>query len=396
MSKIYALIPAAGMGARMEAGEPKQYLPLKGRPLLYHALKTLCAHGAIERVFLVVQPGDERFHACDWSGLPPKFDALYCGGATRAASVFNGLIAASDVVDLDDWVLVHDAVRPCLTQDALDRLISTVREEKDGGLLALPVTDTLKRADAGDHVLETASRSELWTAQTPQMFRYHLLVQALGSHASENFTDEASAVERLGARPKLVRGDARNIKITYPGDIALAEAILGGGENTMRIGQGYDAHALRAGRRLVIGGVTIPHESGLDGHSDADVLLHAICDALIGAAGLGDIGRHFPDTDARYLNADSRELLRATQALLTNNGWRVVNVDATIIAQAPRMAPHISAMVANIASDLTVPWSVISVKAKTTERMGFVGRGEGMAAEAVALIAPRQVHGATG
>ena len=226
MPKFHALIPAAGSGARMGADLPKQYLPLAGKPLLYHALDRLCRHPAIERVFVVLAPGDREFARHDWQPLAAKFEPLYCGGETRAASVFNGLIAASDAIDDEDWLLVHDAVRPCLPIDALERLITGLREEKTGGLLALPVVDTLKRGDADSYVVQTAPRDNLWQAQTPQMFRYRLLVEALHATDPALATDEARAIEQLGLRPKLVMGDTRNVKVTYPQDLAVAEAIL--------------------------------------------------------------------------------------------------------------------------------------------------------------------------
>lgn len=226
MLKFHALIPAAGSGARMGADLPKQYLPLAGKPLLYHALEPLCRHPAIERVFVVLAPGDQRFAQHDWRPLAAKLEPLYCGGETRAASVFNGLMAASDAIDSEDWVLVHDAARPCLPRDALERLITSLCDEKTGGLLALPVVDTLKRGDAESYVVQTESRDDLWQAQTPQMFRYRLLVEALHATDPALATDEARAIEQLGLRPKLVMGDTRNLKITYPQDLALAELIL--------------------------------------------------------------------------------------------------------------------------------------------------------------------------
>jgi 2-C-methyl-D-erythritol 4-phosphate cytidylyltransferase/2-C-methyl-D-erythritol 2,4-cyclodiphosphate synthase len=235
--------------------------------------------------------------------------------------------------------------------------------------------------------VRTESRADLWQAQTPQMFRYRLLMEALSEVGVDAVvTDEASAVEQHGYRPRLVMGDSRNLKVTYPQDLALAELILKNGKSIMRVGQGFDVHALVAGRRLVIGGVDIPFERGLAGHSDADVLLHAITDALLGAAALGDIGRHFPDTDPRYRGADSRVLLRDTVRLLAERGFGVVNVDSTVITEAPRLARYIPAMVENIAADLGIPASAVNVKAKTAERLGFVGRGEGIVAEAVVLI----------
>ena len=226
MSKLFALIPAAGSGSRMGTDLPKQYLPLAGKPLLYHALGALCGNRSIERVFVVLAQGDKRFAQYDWQPFTARFEPLYCGGETRAASVFNGLLAVRDEVDADDWVLVHDAVRPCLAPDCLDRLIVALRGEKTGGLLALPVVDTLKRADAAACVVRTEARENLWQAQTPQMFRYRVLLDALRNTDPAAVTDEAGAIEALGFRPKLVLGDSRNLKVTFPQDLALAELIL--------------------------------------------------------------------------------------------------------------------------------------------------------------------------
>ena len=226
MSKLFALIPAAGSGARMGTDLPKQYLQLAGKPLLYHALNGLCGNHAIERVFVVLAQGDKRYAQVDWQPFAARLDPLYCGGTTRAASVFNGLIAARGEIDADDWVLVHDAARPCLAAAALERLISTLRDEQTGGLLALPVVDTLKRGDAAEYVVQTEARDNLWQAQTPQMFRYGLLLEALHAIDPAAATDEAQAIERMGLRPKLVMGDSRNLKVTYPQDLALAELLL--------------------------------------------------------------------------------------------------------------------------------------------------------------------------
>ena len=230
MSKIFALIPAAGGGARMGAEVPKQYLPLAGRPVLYHAARALCLHREIEHVFVVLAQGDTRFGRQDWQPYGSKLAPLFCGGETRAASVFNGLLAARDAIDGGDWVLVHDAARPCLGLMALERLIATLRDEPTGGLLALPLVDTLKRGDGDSYVVRTEARDNLWHAQTPQMFRYRLLLEALRSVDPATATDEARAVEQLGLRPKLVIGDARNLKVTYPPDLELAELILARGD----------------------------------------------------------------------------------------------------------------------------------------------------------------------
>lgn len=226
MPRYVALIPAAGSGSRMLAELPKQYAPLAGRPLLQHAVSTLCAHPLISQVFVVLSPGDRHFGNCDWSACGEKLIPLYCGGETRAASVFNGLLAANDAIDGRDWVLVHDAARPCLRAADIDRLVAAVGDGDAGGLLAVPVADTLKRASAAGEVLQTAPRENLWRAQTPQMFRYRVLIEALRRADIAAVTDESSAVEQTGVRPRLVPGSEANLKVTYPEDLALAERIL--------------------------------------------------------------------------------------------------------------------------------------------------------------------------
>jgi len=222
MSEFHALVPAAGFGARMGNELPKQYLPLAGQPLIFHALHTLCASAEIATVFVVLAPEDTLFHSYDWSRFGDKLQPLFCGGTTRAESVLNGLLASE--LEPDDWVLVHDAARPCLTQAHLAKLIAELRDDEVGGILAVPVADTLKRADAESRILRTENREQLWQAQTPQMFRAGLLAQALRQCGS--VTDEASAVEALGLRPKLVLSESGNFKVTYPQDLLLAELLL--------------------------------------------------------------------------------------------------------------------------------------------------------------------------
>ena len=224
--RFFALIPAAGSGTRMGAAMPKQYALLAGKPMLQHALHTLCAHPRIEQVFVVLSSGDRHFGAGDWSACGDKLSALFCGGETRAASVFNGLLAANDAIDGIDWVLVHDAARPCLRAADIDRLIAEVGDSEVGGLLAVPVADTLKRANAQREAVQTEAREHLWCAQTPQMFRYRVLIEALRRADIAAVTDEASAVEQTGAKPKLVLGSSTNLKVTYPEDLTLAELIL--------------------------------------------------------------------------------------------------------------------------------------------------------------------------
>jgi 2-C-methyl-D-erythritol 4-phosphate cytidylyltransferase len=227
MARHFALVPAAGVGARLAAAVPKQYLTLAGRPLLWHAVASLLAHPAIGRVAVVLHPQDEQFEQQPWGQMGERMTALRCGGASRAESVSNGLSALADDLADDDWVLVHDAARPCLGIELLERLIDTLDGDDVGGLLAVPVADTLKRGDAHQRIVRTEAREGLWRAQTPQMFRYGLLTQALAAADLPGVTDEASAVEALGLSPRLVQGSERNIKVTYPEDLALAELILG-------------------------------------------------------------------------------------------------------------------------------------------------------------------------
>jgi len=222
MTEFHALVPAAGFGARMGHGIPKQYLPLAGQPMIFHAINTLCSCNEIATVFVVLSPDDSLFHEFDWAPFGDKLQTLYCGGHTRADTVLNGLLASE--IEPDDWVLVHDAARPCLTQAHLDKLIAELRDDAVGGILAVPVADTLKRADAQGRIAHTEERGGLWQAQTPQMFRVGLLAQAL-QHCSA-VTDEASAIEALGLHPRLVAGDSSNFKVTYPQDIRLAELLL--------------------------------------------------------------------------------------------------------------------------------------------------------------------------
>ena len=226
MNRAHALIPAAGSGARLGAGLPKQYVEIAGRPLLYHALRVLALHPRIEQVFVVLTQGDDRFQRFDWSEFGARVKPLYCGGETRAASVFNGLLATRDVIAAADWVLVHDAARPCLGREEIDRLFGELDEDDTGGLLAVPAADTLKRANRESRVAATEPRENLWLAQTPQMFRYRLLIEALRAADPAVVTDEARAIEGMGLKPRLVMGDTRNIKVTYPEDLELAELLL--------------------------------------------------------------------------------------------------------------------------------------------------------------------------
>ena len=387
--RYWVVVPAAGAGRRMGAAIPKQYLPLAGRPVLAHTLSTFLTPPRIAGLVVVISAEDEYWPQVA-AQLPQDKPCLVTnGGAERSASVLNGLQALTTIAQLEDWVLVHDAARPCLRASDLELLISTLANDPLGGLLAVPVSDTLKQADARERVMATADRSTLWRALTPQMFRLGALLAALRQAQAKglSITDEAMAVEASGGAPRLVEGRADNLKITKPEDLALAEFYLRGGlEIQMRIGHGFDVHAFGAGTCITLGGVRIPYHQGLVAHSDGDVLIHALCDALLGAAALGDIGQHFPDSSAEFRNIDSRILLRRVVDLLRERSLQIGNVDTTIIAQAPRMAPHLPQMRAYLAADLCIAEERVNVKATTTERLGYLGRGEGIAAHAVALL----------
>ena len=400
--RCYALVPCAGSGSRAGSAGPKQYAAIAGRPLVAHTLAALAGVARLQATLVVLSPDDDQFEQQVPTFAGAQGWVARVGGASRALTVANGLavLRAHGASD-HDWVLVHDAAR-CLLQPAwVDRLIAACLPDTVGGLLALPLADTLKSAGAlpqaggPSRVASTLDRQGKWAAQTPQMFRLGPLATALQGAAAD-ITDEASAIEALGHQPRLVPGELENFKVTWPGDFALAERLLLTREPRMasaptlpalRLGEGWDIHQLVGGRPLVLGGITIPHSHGLLGHSDADALLHAITDALFGAAALGDIGRHFPDTDAAFKGADSGVLLAECARRVRAAGWSIVNVDATVIAQAPRLAPHMPAMVARIASLLGLAVGQVNVKAKTAEKMGPVGEGRAIEARAVCLLA---------
>ncbi len=387
--RYWAIVPAAGAGRRMGSAIPKQYLPLAGQSVIVHTLDTLLCHPRLAGVVVVISAEDEWWPEVAAGRVTDKPLLVVTGGAERSHSVLNGLNALQEQAHPEDWVLVHDAARPCLSTADLERLFTELTDDPVGGLLATPVQDTLKQVDAAGRIVATVDRSQLWRALTPQMFRLGPLRDALRGALAHGqlVTDEAAAMEAAGFTPRLIEGRADNLKITRPEDLALAEFYLTRRrEGTLRIGHGFDVHAFGPGEFITLGGVRIAHTQGLIAHSDGDVLLHALCDALLGAAGLGDIGQHFPDSHAAFRNIDSRILLRQVIALLQARQLAVGNVDATIVAQAPRMAPHIAAMRECIATDLNVAVDQVNVKATTTERLGYVGRGEGIAVHAVALL----------
>jgi 2-C-methyl-D-erythritol 4-phosphate cytidylyltransferase/2-C-methyl-D-erythritol 2,4-cyclodiphosphate synthase len=388
--RFWAIVPAAGRGERFASadrtGAPKQYAQLLGRSVLEWSLRPLLAEPRIEGIVAVLAPSDERWPDVARRLNSPKL-LTAIGGAHRQDSVMSGLEFLASRAAPDDWVMVHDAARPCVSGEDIRALADAVTNSQ-GAVLAAPIVDTVKREGAGG--LETVDRAGLWRALTPQVFAHAQLRRALqdAARAGVGVTDEAQAMERIGIRAALVAGSPFNIKVTRVEDLQTAADILKMREKSqMRIGQGVDVHAFGAGDHVVLGGVRIAHDRGIVAHSDGDVVIHALCDALLGAMGDGDIGQHFPDSDPRYRGADSRVFLRAVAERMTAAGLHLVNADITVLAESPRIGAHRGAMSANLAADLKVSADAINIKATTTERLGFIGRKEGLAAMASVLLA---------
>jgi 2-C-methyl-D-erythritol 4-phosphate cytidylyltransferase / 2-C-methyl-D-erythritol 2,4-cyclodiphosphate synthase len=394
--RLWAIVPAAGRGERFASaphGIPKQYTRLLGKSVLEWSLRALLTESRILGIVVVLAGGDERWPEVAQRINSPKLKTTI-GGAHRQDSVTNGLEFLASLARADDWVLVHDAARPCLSSidisalaDALETCAQGEAGEIGGAVLAAPIVDTVKRELAGG--LTTVDRAGLWRALTPQVFGFARLRHALQEAARSGVavTDEAQAMERIGVRAALVRGSPFNIKVTRAEDLKVAAGILTMGESSqMRIGQGVDVHAFGEGDHVVLGGVRIAHAQGVIAHSDGDVVIHALCDALLGAMGDGDIGQHFPDSDPRYRGADSRVFLRAVTERMKAAGLQLINADITVLAEAPRIGAHRSAMAANLAADLGVAPAAVNIKATTTERLGFIGRKEGLAAMASVLL----------
>jgi 2-C-methyl-D-erythritol 4-phosphate cytidylyltransferase/2-C-methyl-D-erythritol 2,4-cyclodiphosphate synthase len=392
--RVWAIVPAAGRGARFAASGasalPKQYAPLLGATVLDYALRALLAEPRVHAVVVALAADDVHWPAVA-AKLASRKLLTTVGGANRQDSVSNGLDYLAAHAAADDWVLVHDAARPCLSSQDLGALLDAVAApgSSSGAVLAAPVVDSVKRELGGR--VASVDRQGLWRALTPQIFPFVQLRHALkeAALAGVAVTDEAQAVERLGLQPVLVQGSPFNVKVTTAEDLAIAARLLKiTQEMPMRVGQGVDVHAFGAGDHVMLGGVRIAHVKGIVAHSDGDVVIHALCDALLGAMGDGDIGQHFPDTDPRYRGADSRVFLRVVAARMQAAGLTLVNADVTVLAEAPRVAAHRAAMAATLAEDLGVGAQLINIKATTTERLGFIGRGEGLAALASVLLGP--------
>jgi 2-C-methyl-D-erythritol 4-phosphate cytidylyltransferase/2-C-methyl-D-erythritol 2,4-cyclodiphosphate synthase len=387
--QVTAIVAAGGAGVRYGGALPKQLVEIDGQTILERTVRLFLDHASVSEVIVALP----RALLDD----PPAYlqrDAgrlrLVAGGTRRQDSVANAFRAASDSAEI---IVVHDAARPFASADLISRTIAAAAES-GAAVAAVQARDTVKRlkpgpADAGPHVQETLARETIFLAQTPQAFRRDVLRAALDT--AGDATDEATLAERAGYAVRIVEGEASNIKITAPEDAPLAEAIARRARpaRTGRAGIGYDLHRLVEGRPLVLGGVTIPYERGLSGHSDADALCHAITEAVLGAAAAGDIGRHFPDTDPAWQGASSIGLLRRAAGIAGAAGLEVGNVDATVIAERPKLAAYVDRMRANIAAALGIAVDRVSVKGKTNEGVGELGRGEAIAVHAIALLRSR-------
>ena len=380
VAKTVALVVAAGRGLRAGTALPKQYAPVLGRPLLAYTLAALAGHPRIDTVVTVVHPDDRTLYGAAAHGLDllPAVD----GGASRQNSVLKGLesLEGSDC----ETVLIHDGARPFVSPALIDRLLDRLATA-DGVIPAIAVVDSLKTVDGGI-VMSSQPRNGLFRAQTPQAFKFAKILAAHRAVSEDTFTDDAAIMEAAAGVVAVVDGGDDNIKVTEPGDFARAEAILLGRHGDVRSGFGVDVHGFGDGDAVTLCGVTIPHDRGLAGHSDADVALHALTDAVLGALAAGDIGDHFPPTDKKWQDAPSRIFLEHARDLVAERGELIAHVDVTIICEAPKVGPHRQAMQQAVSDMLRVAPDRVSVKATTTEKLGFTGRGEGIAAQAVATI----------
>lgn len=374
-----AVIVAAGSGTRAGPGQAKQWRLVAGKPVLRWSVEAFLAAGAADVVIVTTEDGEGALpHVL--AGLSGWSAAR--GGATRALSVQAGLAALAQRPDSEP-VLIHDAARPFLTATTIEGVLKALANA-DVALPALPVADTLKRAEPGQ-ALTTSSREHLWRAQTPQAARRGTLLAAYAAWSEGEPTDDAQVVEAAGGRVAIAPGDPLLMKLTYPEDFAMAERLAGAARIT-RVGQGFDAHRWGPGEEVWLCGVAIKHDETLIGHSDADAGLHALTDAILGAIGEGDIGDHFPPTDPKWKGAASDQFLRHAAELVAAKGGTIVNVDVTLICERPKIKPHRQAMRERLAEILSLSVDRVSVKATTTEKMGFTGRGEGLAASAVVAV----------
>lgn len=386
-----AVIAAGGAGVRMNSSVPKQFLELAGKPILLHTVERLAELDEVSLIVIALPPEHIQMAESILNRRPlPAEIKCVAGGPNRQESVRCGVAAVGPD---QEFIMVHDAVRPVCDRDLVLRVLEAAARH-GAAVPGLQATETIQRVSRTGRVLKTPPREELYAIQTPQAFRAEILRSSLEKAHAAGFlgTDESSVVRWAGHAVVVTPGSSENLKITRPIDLEIAARLIAGNPEhgmdmtKLRVGQGIDYHQLVEGRTLILGGVEIPFEKGLEGHSDADALLHAICDALLGAAALGDIGRHFPDTDPANRNRPSLEFLRDVRAKVEAAGWLTENIDATLLAQRPRLAPYMDGMKRNIAETLGLDPGAVNIKATTTEGMNAEGRGEGISAHAIALV----------
>ncbi len=380
MPSIAALIVAAGRGERAGGDKPKQYQRVAGKPLLAWTAEIFASHPAVAVTQFVIGPGQDSLLAEALPGMRARKPVI--GGATRQDSVRNGLESLKN--DHPDFVLIHDAARPLTSRALVDRVIASLAEGNDAAIPLLAAADTLRRREA-DGSWTLVPRDNLHRAQTPQGFRFQPILDAHHAHKDEQVTDDMALAQLAGLRIAAVPGEESNLKITTQDDFTMAEKLLSGRAD-IRTGMGYDAHRFTAGDHVWLGGIKIAHSHTLEGHSDADCALHALTDAILGAIGAGDIGQHFPPSDAKWRGASSDKFLDHAVSLVRKAGGELIHCDVTIICEAPKIGPHREAMRKRIAEIAAIDVSRVSVKATTTEGMGFTGRREGLAAQAVATV----------
>ena len=381
---LTAIILAGGCGSRMDSSITKQQMNILGESVLFRSVKAFEESDVVDSIVVVCR-ADEIGWACEELKLFSKLCAIVPGGKTIAESAKSGFAA---IPESTTFVAIHDAARCLVTKENINA-VAEAAFAYGAATAATAVTDTVKQVGADGFVNKTLPRGELMLAQTPQIFSRKLYETALqASNGDDSITDDNMMVELTGAKVYPVDTGKQNIKITTTDDIAYAEFVLErrGNMSEIRIGHGYDVHRLVSDRKLILGGVDIPHEKGLLGHSDADVLVHAIMDAMLGACALGDIGRHFPDNDEKYRGISSLELLKNVNALIKKNGFSVVNIDVTIVIQQPKIASHIGDMINNICENLGIEQGRVNIKATTEEKLGFTGSMEGVSAHAVVSV----------
>lgn len=382
--RIASILVAAGKGTRAGGPIPKQYQMLGGQPLLCHAMRKLTQHATISQCIVVISELDEVYFKNALAQLSPvsqeKISAVY-GGENRQASVLNGLEALAE--NPPDLVLIHDGARPHPSEALMNRVIEALQSGTRGVIPGADLSDTIKSITETGSVGKTLDRSQLRRVQTPQGFWFENILDAHRAAEGEAYTDDAAVAEAYGMVITFVEGDERNIKITHNGDLQREEALIFQGK-TPRVGTGFDVHRFEEGNGLWLCGVFIPHIARLRGHSDADVGLHALTDAILGAAALGDIGEHFPPSDPQWEGANSAHFLEHACTLLRDQGGTLTHLDVTLICERPKLGPHKKKMQARIAEIAGLPTNAVSVKATTTEKLGFTGREEGIAAQAVA------------